>query len=82
VFAAARLAARADVAEAAANAVRDDRCVDSIRAHNTPRKRPLFVADERTQLVGWLDPQRPIVHMKGEGLSETDGEGRMAVERG
>jgi hypothetical protein len=47
-----------------------------------PRKRPLFVADERTQLVGWLDPQRPIVHMKGEGLSETDGKGRMAVERG
>jgi uncharacterized damage-inducible protein DinB len=30
------------------------------------------VADERTQLVGWLDLQRAIVHMKCEGLSEAD----------
>jgi uncharacterized damage-inducible protein DinB len=37
-----------------------------------PRKRPPFVADERTQLVGWLDLQRAIVHMKCEGLSEAD----------
>jgi uncharacterized damage-inducible protein DinB len=34
------------------------------------RQRPPFVADERTQLVGWLDLQRSIVHMKCEGLSE------------
>jgi hypothetical protein len=30
------------------------------------------VADERTQLVGWLDMQRAIVHYKCEGLSEQD----------
>lgn len=36
------------------------------------RQRPPFVADERTQLVGWLDLQRAIVHMKCEGLSEAD----------
>jgi len=30
------------------------------------------VADERTQLVGWLDLQRAIVHMKCEGLSDAD----------
>ncbi|MGW4642370.1 DinB family protein [Sphaerisporangium sp. NPDC004334] len=37
-----------------------------------PRVRPPFVADERTQLVGWLDMQRAIVHYKCEGLSEAD----------
>lgn len=37
-----------------------------------PRVRPAFVADERTQLVGWLDLQRAIVHLKCEGLSEAD----------
>ncbi|MGN9783989.1 DinB family protein [Nonomuraea sp. ZG12] len=37
-----------------------------------PRSRPPFVADERTQLVGWLDMQRAIVHYKCEGLSEQD----------
>jgi hypothetical protein len=36
------------------------------------RRRPPFVADERTQLVGWLDLQRAIVHMKCEGLSDAD----------
>lgn len=36
------------------------------------RQRPPFVADERTQLVGWLDLQRAIVHMKCEGLSDAD----------
>ena len=36
------------------------------------RERPPSVADERTQLVGWLDLQRAIVHMKGEGLSDAD----------
>jgi uncharacterized damage-inducible protein DinB len=37
-----------------------------------PRERPPFVADERTQLVGWLDMQRAIVHYKCEGLSDVD----------
>jgi uncharacterized damage-inducible protein DinB len=36
------------------------------------RTRPPFVADERTQLVGWYDLQRSIVHWKCEGLSEED----------
>ena len=36
------------------------------------RKRPAFVADERTQLVGWLDLQRALVVWKCEGLSEAD----------
>ena len=30
------------------------------------------MADERIQLVGWLDLQRAIVHWKCEGLSEQD----------
>jgi hypothetical protein len=39
----------------------------------TPRRiRPPFLADERTQLVGWLDLQRAIVHWKCAGLSEVD----------
>ena len=37
-----------------------------------PRQRPPFVADERTQLVGWLDLQRAIVAMKCEGLADAD----------
>lgn len=37
-----------------------------------PRKRPPHDADERAQLVGWLDLQRAIVQWKCEGLSETD----------
>jgi uncharacterized damage-inducible protein DinB len=37
-----------------------------------PRNRPPFVADERTQLVGWLDLQRALVHWKCEGLGEHD----------
>ncbi|SDM80230.1 DinB family protein [Streptomyces wuyuanensis] len=37
-----------------------------------PRIRPPFVADERTQLVGWLDMQRAIVRYKCEGLAEAD----------
>ncbi|MEV4625143.1 DinB family protein [Micromonospora sp. NPDC049523] len=36
------------------------------------RIRPPFVADERTQLVGWYDMQRAIIHYKCEGLSEVD----------
>ncbi len=36
------------------------------------RQRPPFVADERTQLVGWFDLQRAIVHLKCEGLSDAD----------
>ncbi|MGY1808828.1 DinB family protein [Blastococcus sp. SYSU D00669] len=35
-----------------------------------PRRRPPVVADERTQLLGWLDLQRAIVHYKCEGLSD------------
>ncbi|GGK94253.1 hypothetical protein Sme01_56960 [Sphaerisporangium melleum] len=38
----------------------------------SPRPRPPLVADERTQLVGWLDLQRAIVQMKCEGLSDED----------
>jgi hypothetical protein len=37
-----------------------------------PRNRPPFVADERTQLVGWYDLQRSIVAWKCEDLSEAD----------
>jgi hypothetical protein len=35
-----------------------------------PRTRPPFVADERTQLLGWLDLQRALVRRKSEGLSD------------
>jgi hypothetical protein len=36
------------------------------------RTRPPYVADERTQLVGWYDMQRAIIHYKCEGLSDED----------
>jgi uncharacterized damage-inducible protein DinB len=36
------------------------------------RSRPPFVADERTQLVGWLDQQRALVPWKCEGLSDAE----------
>ncbi|MGH8860324.1 MAG: DinB family protein [Jatrophihabitantaceae bacterium] len=36
------------------------------------RVRPPFVADERTQLVGWLDLQRALVPWKCAALSEAD----------
>jgi hypothetical protein len=36
------------------------------------RKRPPLAADERTQLVGWLDLQRALVRWKCDGLSEAD----------
>lgn len=36
------------------------------------RVRPPYVADERTQLVGWLDMQRALVRWKCEGLKEAD----------
>lgn len=39
---------------------------------SSSRVRPPFVADERTQLLGWLDLQRELVHWKCEGLSEFD----------
>ena len=39
---------------------------------NPERERPPFVADERTQLVGWLDLQRSLVPWKCEGLSDAD----------
>jgi uncharacterized damage-inducible protein DinB len=37
-----------------------------------PRGRPPGDGDERTQLVGWLDLQRAIVHLKCAGLTEAD----------
>jgi len=37
-----------------------------------PRIRPPLAADERTQLVGWLDLQRAILAWKCEGVSEAD----------
>jgi hypothetical protein len=36
------------------------------------RNRPPLVADERTQLLGWLDLQRSLVHWKCEGLAAAD----------
>jgi hypothetical protein len=36
------------------------------------RTRPPFSADERTQLTGWFQMQRAIIHYKCEGLSEED----------
>ena len=36
------------------------------------RRHPPFAADERTQLVGWLDLQRAVVHLKCQGLSDAD----------
>lgn len=36
------------------------------------RIRPEYTADERTQLLGWLDMQRAIIHWKCEGLSDED----------
>ncbi|WP_046494230.1 DinB family protein [Streptomyces odonnellii] len=36
------------------------------------RTRPAYTADERTQLLGWLDMQRAVIHWKCEGLSEAD----------
>lgn len=38
----------------------------------SPRIRPPYTADERTQLVGWLDMQRAIIRWKCEDLSEED----------
>jgi uncharacterized damage-inducible protein DinB len=37
-----------------------------------PRSRPAFDADERTQLVAWLDLQRALIPWKCEGLSDED----------
>ncbi|GDY31340.1 DinB family protein [Gandjariella thermophila] len=37
-----------------------------------PRIRPAFDADERAQLLGWLDLQRAVIHFKCEGLSESE----------
>ncbi len=38
----------------------------------SPRTRPPFVADERAQLLGWLDLQRALIPWKCEGLSDVD----------
>ena len=41
--------------------------------HTTPeRVRPPYTADERSQLIGWLDMQRAIISWKCEGLAEED----------
>jgi uncharacterized damage-inducible protein DinB len=45
---------------------------ESVPPPSLSRVRPPLTADERTQLVGWLDLQRAIVHYKCEGLSEAD----------
>jgi uncharacterized damage-inducible protein DinB len=37
-----------------------------------PRIRPPGAADERTQLLGWLNLQRALVHYKCDGVSEQD----------
>ncbi|MGW1076964.1 DinB family protein [Streptomyces sp. NPDC002537] len=37
-----------------------------------PRIRPPYDADERTQLLSWLDMQRAVIHWKCEGLSAAD----------
>ncbi|MCZ2857669.1 DinB family protein [Blastococcus sp. VKM Ac-2987] len=37
-----------------------------------PRVRPPGAGDERSQLVGWLDLQRSLVHHKCDGLGEDD----------
>jgi hypothetical protein len=34
--------------------------------------RPPYAGDERSQLLGWYDLQRSIVHYKCEGLSDAD----------
>lgn len=44
----------------------------SVADMEIPRERPPFVADERTQLVGWLDLQRNIVRWKCQGLRDED----------
>jgi hypothetical protein len=36
------------------------------------RIRPEYTADERTQLLGWLELQRAVIHWKCEGLAEAD----------
>ncbi|MER7251077.1 DinB family protein [Kribbella sp. NPDC000426] len=38
----------------------------------TEVQRPPLTADERGQLIGWLDLQRSFVRMKCEGISEED----------
>ncbi|MBW1596653.1 DinB family protein [Streptomyces sp. JJ38] len=38
----------------------------------TPRLRPAYEADERTQLIGWLDMQRAVIRWKCDGLSGAD----------
>lgn len=42
-----------------------------------PRIRPPGAADERTQLVGWLELQRALVHGRCEGLTEPDAHRRL-----
>ena len=44
----------------------------SVRPVPPSRTRPPGDADERTSLVGWLDLQRAVVHLKCAGLSDAD----------
>ena len=37
-----------------------------------PRTRPDHAGDEQTQLLGWLNLQRSVIHWKAEGLSDAD----------
>ncbi|WP_283136579.1 DinB family protein [Rhizohabitans arisaemae] len=41
------------------------------------RTRPPGTADERTQLIGWLDMQRAVVRWKCDGLSDADAHRRV-----
>ncbi|TDW61049.1 uncharacterized protein DUF664 [Kribbella pratensis] len=52
--------------------MRVDRFVDYGPGMNFYDKRPPLTADERVQLVGWLDLQRALVRRKLEGLAEAD----------
>ena len=42
-----------------------------------PRIRPPGAADERTQLIGWLELQRALVHAKCEGLAAPEAHRRL-----
>ena len=44
----------------------------SVAVMTLPCTRLPFVADERTQLVGWLDMQRALVRWKCEGLAQAN----------
>ena len=66
------LPARHEGAPPQGNCTTARRPAASVRPVALPRQRPPKVADERTQLLGWLDLQRAIVPWKCEGLSGAD----------